>query len=182
MTSDYPIPLPPLDVGDDARPLLPGDSLGASPVMQDNSLIIDPFLETTPPPSNPKDKFGIGALPELEGLDSLQLGQTLIVYHSFAEHPPEIVNTANLTWTQELDMSPLPEEPWAPFKTQADFEQAELFLHHNCTDSMINNQLWLNQRVSPSVQTMRNAHEMHKTLAKAGQYQATSSVGLSHLF
>lgn len=177
MTPDDPIPLPALD---EVKPLLPGDSLGASPAPQGSPLIIDPLLETTPPPGKPKDKFGIGTTPEYEELGSLQPGQTLIIYHPFAEHPPEIVNTANLTWTREFDLSPPLEEPWAPFKTRADFEQAELFLRYNCADSMINNQLQLNQRASPSVHTVKNAHEMHKILAEASQYQDTSSVGLLH--
>ena len=168
-------------MGDDSRPPLQGDSLGASPIPQGNPLIIDPQLETTPPPGKPKDKFGVGTTPGYEELGSLQPGQTLIVYHPFAGHPPEIVNTADLTWAQEFDLSPPSEEPWAPFKTHADFEQAEFFLHHNCTDSMINGQLQLNQRASPGVHTMKNAHEMHKILAEAGQYQDTSSVGLLHL-
>jgi hypothetical protein len=168
-----------LDVGDDAKPPLQGGSLGATP--QGNPLNIDPLLETTPPPGKPRDTFGIGTAPEYEELGSPQLGQTLIVYHPFAGHPPEIVNTANLTWTREFDLPPPSEEPWAPFKTRADFEQAELFLHHNCTDSMINDQLQLNQRSSPTTHTMKNAHQMHKILAEASQHQDTSSVCFSHL-
>ena len=170
-----------MDVGDDANPPLQGSSLGASPTPQGNPLNIDPLLETTPPPGKPKDKFGIGTTPGYEELGSLQPGQTLIVYHPFAEHPPEIVNTANLTWTREFDLSPPSEEPWVPFKTCADFEQAELFLHYNCTDSMINDQLQLNQRTSPATHTIKNAHQMHKILAKASQYQDTSSVCFLHL-
>jgi hypothetical protein len=93
-----------LDVGDDAKPPLQGGSLGATP--QGNPLNIDPLLETTPPPGKPRDTFGIGTAPEYEELGSPQLGQTLIVYHPFAGHPPEIVNTANLTWTREFDLPP----------------------------------------------------------------------------
>lgn len=170
-----------MDLGDDETPPLPEDSPAASPVPQGTPLITDPSLGVTPPPGHPKDEFGIGTNPEHEELGTLQPGQTLIVYHPFAEHPPEIIDTANLTWTQELETSPPPEEPWAPFKTRADFEQAELFLHHNCADSMINDQLKLNHAISPGVQTMKNAHEMHKILAEAGQHQNTSSVGLFHL-
>ena len=158
---------------DDAKPPLQEDFLGASPVIQHNPLI--PDLHTTPPPGNPMNEFGFGTTPDSYPLHP---GQTLIVYHPFAEHPPEIINTANLTWTQEPNILQPSEEPWSPFKTRADFEQAELFLHHNCTDSMVNDQLHLNQTVSPVVQTMKNAHEMHKILADTGQYQDTSSVGL----
>jgi hypothetical protein len=107
----------------------------------------------------------------------LQPGQTLVIYHPFSEQPPEVVDTASLGWTQEPDPPPPSEEPWAPFRTRADFEQAELFLHHNCTNSMINDQLQLNQQVSPGVQTLKNAYEMHKILSEAGESQDTSLVG-----
>ena len=124
----------------------------------------------------------MGRVPGYQGLGSLQPGQTLIVYHPFAEHLPEIVNTADLMLTREPDIPPPSEEPWAPFKTWTDFEQAKIFLHHNCTDTMINDQLQLNQRVfqagGSGIQTMKNAHEMHQTLSQVGQYQDTSSVSL----
>ena len=122
---------------------------------------------------------------ECEGLGPLQPGQTLIVYHQFAQHPPEIVNTADLIQTQEPDFCPPSKEPYAPFKTRADFEQVEIFIHHNSTNTMINDQLHLNQRLSQasesSVHTMKNTREMHNILAQAGQYQGTSSVGLLYL-
>ena len=165
-------------MGDDAQSHLQEDQLRPSPPPP---LTSKPSLETTPPPGNPRDDFGIGTTPDYQGLGPLHPGQTLIVYHPFAEHHSEVVNTADLLWTQELATSPPSEEPWAPFKTRVDFEQAELFLHHNCPDSMINNQLQLNHKVSPGVQTMKNAYEMHKILAEAGQHQNTSSVGLFHL-
>ena len=117
-------------------------------------------------------------------IGTLQLGQTLIVYHPFAQHPPEIVDTANLMFTREPDLCPPSEEPHAPFETRADFEQAEVFIHHNCTNTMINDQLRLNQTLSQAggagVQTMKNAREMHATLAQAGRYQDTSSVSFLH--
>jgi len=157
---------------------------GASPAFQGNPLIVDPFLEVTPPPGPPHDRLGIGTAPEYNGLRPLQPGQTLIIYHPFAQQPPEIIDTANLVSTREPDFYPLSEEPYAPFKTRADFEQAEIFIRHNCTNTMINDQLRLNQRVSntgePGVQTMKNAREMHNILARAGQYQDTSSVSPKH--
>lgn len=76
----------------------------------------------------------------------LQLGKTLIVYHPHAQHPPEIVDTTTLSLTCEPQSSFLPEEPWAPFKSHGDFEQAELFVKHNCTNRLINDQLHLNQK------------------------------------
>ena len=150
--------------------------------LQDNPLIIDPFIETTPPPGTCHDRLGIGTAPEYDGLGPLQPGQTLIVYHPFAQHPSEIINTMDLMSTREPDFYPPSEEPYAPFKTRADFEQAEIFIHHNCTNTLINDQLRLNNRApnagGPGAQTMKNAREMHKILAEAGQYQDTSSVSL----
>lgn len=170
-------------MGNGTQPLpqdnLPGAGLGP----QGNPLIIDPSLETTPPPDDPDNEFGVGTV--LEGLGPLQLGQTLIIYHPFAQHPAEIIDTANLMQTREPDFCPPSKEPYAPFGTCADFEQAEIFIHHNCTNTMINDQLQLNQRFSqsgePGIQMMRNAHEMHNILSQAGQYQDTSSVSLLHL-
>ena len=151
---------------------------------QGNQLITDPSLETTPPPGNPHDEFGVGTVPEHEGLNTLQLGQTLIVYHLFAQHPPEIVDTEKLTLAREPSLPPPSEEPYAPFTTCTDFEQAEIFVHHNCTNTMINDQFRLNQKASQDgklhTQTMKNAREMHKILGEAGEYHDTSSVCLLH--
>ena len=68
-----------------------------TPLPYTNPLIIDPLLKTTPPPSDPHDEFGISTVPKCEGLSTLQPGQTLIVYHPFAQHPPEVIDTAKLT-------------------------------------------------------------------------------------
>ena len=79
-------------MGNGTQPLpqdnLPGAGLGP----QGNPLIIDPSLEITPPPDDPDNEFGVGTV--LEGLGPLQLGQTLIIYHPFAQHPAEIIDTA----------------------------------------------------------------------------------------
>ena len=165
-----------------AGPSLRANLPAAGPSLQGNPLIIDPSLETTPPPGNPHNEFGNGTVPDYEGLDTLQPGQTLIVYHPFAGHPPEVVDTAKLALTREPDI-PLPlAEPYAPFATRADFEQAEIFLRHNCTNSMINDQLRLNQNTlqpgQSGVQTMKNAHKMHRILAKAGEHWDASLVRL----
>ena len=156
----------------------------ASPPPRGNPLILDPLLETTPPPSNPHDKFGIGTTPEDQWSDTLQPGQTLVIYHPFAEHPPAVIDTAKLTLAREPDTSPPSEEPYAPFSTRADFEQAEIFIRYNCTNSMIDDQLRLNQKTSqaggPHMWTMKNAREMHKILAEAGEHHDVSSVGLQH--
>jgi len=179
------VPLPPaLNAEDNTEALSPGDSLGADLAPRNSPFTFDPSLETTPPPGNPVDGFGIGAAPEYEDLGSLKPGQTLIIYHPFAEHPPEVIDTAHLAWTRESNTYLPSGEPYAPFETRTDFEQAELFVHHNFSNTVINDQLQLNQRVSQAseqgVQTMKNAREMHKILAQAGQYQDTSSVSLLH--
>jgi len=116
--------------------------------------------------NNPPD---VGALIQTP----LQPGKTLIIYHPHAQCPPEVINTNTLLFTREPQPSLLPSEPWAPFTSRDDFEQAEFFIKHGCTNSMINDQLRLNQRrdlcchgpgVPPS---MRNACEMHKTFEEA---------------
>jgi len=166
-------------MGGDAEPQLQENPTRAGPLPQGNPPI-DPLLEITPPPDGLHNRFGIGKVPEHEGLGTLLPGQTLVVYHPFAQHSPEIVDTSKLILSREPNLPPLSEEPYAPFKTCADFEQAEIFVHHNCTNTMINDQLQLNQRASQAgksgAQTMKNAHEMHKILAEAGEYQDTSSV------
>lgn len=106
----------------------------------------------------------------------LQLGKTLIIYHPHAQHPPEIIDTTMLSYMREPQASLSHPEPWAPFSSRGDFEQAELFIKHNCTNQLINDQLSLNQKQdsghhhpahlpSPS---MKNAREMHSILREAG--------------
>lgn len=86
--------------------------------------------------------------------------------------------------TQDPEFPPPSEESYAPFATHVDFEQAEVFVHHNCTNTMINDQLWLNQRGSqagePHPQTMKNAHGMHKILSEASGHQDMSLVNFPH--
>lgn len=109
---------------------------------------------------------------------------TLVIYHPFAQHPPEVIDTAKLTLTWESSLPPPSEDPYTLFSTCDDFEQAEIFICHNCTNMMINNQLQLNQKAPQAgeqcPQSMKNACEMHKILAEAGEYQDTSLVILLH--
>jgi len=72
---------PPWDVDSEFQQQSWDDSHTASPPPQGNSLILDPFLETTPPPDNIHDEFGMGMTPDW-GLDTLQSGQTLVIYQS----------------------------------------------------------------------------------------------------
>ena len=175
-----------MDACEDAEAVPFGHSSRVGLALRGNPLILDPSIETTPPPGKPVDEFGVGSAIEYEQLHPITPGQTLIVYHPFSGQPPEIVDTAHLAWTREPDICPPAEEPYAPFKTRTDFEQAEIFIRHNFADTAINDQLQLNQRVSQTTDqgahTMKNAREMHKILAEAGQYQDTSSVSLLHPF
>jgi len=114
-------------------------------------------------------------LPGLEALiqTPLQPGKTLIIYHPHAQHPPEIVDTATLSLTREPQPF-LSTMPWAPFASRGDFEQAELFIKHNCTNGLINDQLHLNRKRDlhghglDDPPLMKNAREMHKILDEAG--------------
>jgi hypothetical protein len=57
--------------------------------------------------------------------------------------------------------------PWYPFRSRANFEQAELFLCHDCADTFIDSQLRLIHAGSPlghSI-TLKSSKEMHKILA-----------------
>jgi len=68
--------------------------------------------------------------------------------------------------------------PWHPFITRADFEQAELFLRYDCTDSYINAQLRLIHSGSPLSHsiTMQSAKEMHAILAQIPRIEDTLGV------
>jgi len=116
----------------------------------------------------------------------LQPGKTLIIYHPHAQHPPEVIDTDTLSLTRELPPSLPPSEPWAPFSSRGDFEQAELFIKHNCTNGLINDQLRLNQKQDSSNHgqsnppSMKNAREMHKILEEARSNLDISSVCWIH--
>lgn len=181
LTPDNLILSPALEIGG-AEPPLQGNSPGAGSAKWGNPITTDPSLEATPPPSDPSAEFGIEVAAACDELGPLQPGQTLVIYHPFAGQPPEIIETPNLAWTQEHDTPSSSEEPWDPFGTRADFEQAEFFLHHNCTNSTINGQLQLNHKFSPGVFTMKNAREMHKILTTPGQHQDTLSVSVLQYF
>jgi hypothetical protein len=117
----------------------------------------------------------------------LQLGKTLVIYHPHAQHPPEVIETTTLSLTREPEPPPLPETPWAPFASRADFEQAELFIKHNCTNGLINDQLRLNQkqdsgdRYPGNPPLMKNAQDLHKILEVARSDLDISSVSWVYL-
>ena len=69
--------------------------------------------------------------------------------------------------------------PYFPFKTLADFEQTELFVKRDQTDSEINDQLGLWRRhANGEGVTLKNAREMHQCLEAAGVEDDLSQVNL----
>jgi len=69
--------------------------------------------------------------------------------------------------------------PYFPFKTLADFEQTELFIKRDHTDSQIDEQLDLWRRHAPGAGvTLKNAREMHRSLQVAGIEEDLSQVVL----
>ena len=127
-------------------------------------------------PSDGGDSEDTGNHSDFEALiqTPLEPGKTLIIYHPHAQHPPEITDTAVLSLTREPQPPPLPTVPWAPFSSRDDFEQAELFIKHNCSNRLINDQLRLNQKQDScdhhphNPLSMRNARDLHKVLDEAG--------------
>lgn len=113
----------------------------------------------------------------------LEPGKTLIIYHPHAQHQPEITTTATLSLTREPQPAPLPATPWAPFSSRDDFEQAELFIKHGCSNRLINDQLNLNQKRDScdchpdNPPPMRNARDLHRVLEGAGSDLDISLVG-----
>jgi hypothetical protein len=109
-------------------------------------------------------------------------GKTLIIYHPHAQHPPEVVDTNTLSLLRKRQPSHFGPEPWAPFASRDDFEQAELFIKHNSTNHMIDAQLHLNQKRDShhhppaGLPPMKNAREMHKILEEARSDLDMSSV------
>lgn len=117
----------------------------------------------------------------------LQLGQTLIIYHPHAQHPPDIVDTTTLSLTHKPQSPSFLTTPWAPFASRDDFEQAELFIKHNCTNQLINDQLHLNQKGDShdhhpdNLPLMKNARDLHRILEEAESCLDISSVSQVHL-
>ena len=112
----------------------------------------------------------------------LELGQTLIVYHPHAQRLPQVIPSSELpTFSRHPDILEGhiddTRPPYFPFKTLADFEQTEIFVKRNCTDSFINEQLDLWRRYAPyDGVTLKNAREMHQYLWDAGIEEDLSQV------
>ena len=99
-------------------------------------------------------------------------GEVWIEYHPASGKRPEILQIEQIYQPSAVTLpTVLFDEhipPWHPFCSRADFEQAELFLRADCTDSFIDAQLKLIHAGSPlghSI-TLKSAKEMHKILAQ----------------
>jgi hypothetical protein len=115
----------------------------------------------------------------------LELGETLVVFHPHARMPPLVLPTRELATFSSTNPEgpegslPLDDSrpPYHPFKTLADFEQAELFVRRDHPDSQIDDQLDLWRRHAPNVGvTLKNAREMHQYLQAAGIEEDLSQV------
>src|ERR1700683_1982181 len=104
---------------------------------------------------------------------NLNDGEVWVEYHPASGRLPEILFLADRpapTSTTALPSKPFDESgpPWYPFKLRADFEQAELFLRFDVSNSQIDAQLKLMVTDCPlghSV-TMKSAKEFHVILAR----------------
>lgn len=112
----------------------------------------------------------------------LQLGETLVVPHEHSQRPPYIIKTSELLNTSlEHDncrQDPNPTfAPWAPFSSLSDFEQAEVFVNYNCTNSHINAQLRVvHSASSDSEISLQSAKDVHKILAQGAVAENLSEV------
>jgi hypothetical protein len=115
----------------------------------------------------------------------LELGETLVVYHPHARLPPRVFPTTELAAfsrcpgnTESLRLND-PRPPYFPFKSLADFEQTEIFVKRDHTDSEINDQLSLwGCHANGEGVTLKNAREMHRCLEAAGVEEDLSQVKL----
>jgi len=105
------------------------------------------------PPKEPEAMSGVEYTGKPSDHDE---GEVWIEYH-----PASAVTLPTVLFDEHIP-------PWHPFCSRADFEQAELFLRADCTDSFIDAQLKLIHAGSPlghSI-TLKSAKEMHKILAQ----------------
>ena len=116
----------------------------------------------------------------------LNEGEVWVEYHPASGKRPEILYPMDT-----LPHGPLPAEPfddrlppWYPFKSRADFEQAELFLRFDVSDSHIDAQLKLMVTDCPlghSV-TLQSANEFHATLAQIPALESLPDVSLLYIY
>jgi len=117
-----------------------------------------------PPPAGPHEPPSTGVNPTV----ALHPGETLIIYHPHSQCPMRIVPTTELHGPSERAVQhniEREEDSYSPFPTRADFEQAELFVNHDCSDKLIDNQLTLAHRNGMRLE-VKTSRKMHELLAR----------------
>lgn len=115
----------------------------------------------------------------------LNEGEVWVKYHPASGKSPKILNSEH---NPILPPTPLPpvvfdqrSPPWHPFKCRADFEQAEIFLRFNVSDTQINAQLKLNDTFGHADGvTMKSAKEFHRILEQVPALEMSPEVSCSH--
>ena len=119
----------------------------------------------------------------------LNKGEVWVEYHPALGKHPEILcpmDTTPLGPLASLPADPFDNglPPWYPFKSRADFEQAELFLRFDVSDPQIDAQLKLMVTDCPLGHnvTLRSAKEFHAMLAQIPALESMPNVSLSLFF
>lgn len=119
---------------------------------------------------------------------SLEEGEIWVEYHPASDKKSgiKIFNDSNT----HLRQVTLPSEPfdrctppWHPFRSRADFEQAELFIRYDCTNSYIDDELHIihSGSISGHQITLTSAKEMHATLSQIPQIEELPGVRIFSL-
>jgi hypothetical protein len=116
---------------------------------------------------------------------SLEYGEVWVEYHPSSGKKPEILHpdhSSQPPTAPVLDLHNTDLHPWHPFHSWADFEQAELFLRYNCTDSFIDSQLKIIHSGSPHSHsvTLKSAKQMHNILAEVPRIKELPGVCVLH--
>lgn len=101
---------------------------------------------------------------------SLRPDQVWVEYHPAARKRPEIIcsGTPYFSPSPPPAIAPATLTAWHPFRTREDFEQAEIFVRFEASNPQMDDQLNLIRRsaISGSTITLKNAREVHETLAR----------------
>ncbi|KZV71295.1 hypothetical protein PENSPDRAFT_734188 [Peniophora sp. CONT] len=151
-----------------------------------------PSLDTTLPV--PETALNAGAVPSLDEIPLLEVGQMFVVPHPYSGQKPYMTVSPFMQPSRPGEVPPVRLDPHTgstqllenvlpphhPFKSEADFRQAELFVMDNCTDKHINKQLAIcaekhkskepNARAPP--EGFKSAKEMHQLLRSSLQFDA----------
>jgi hypothetical protein len=134
-----------------------------------------------------KDTEHMSCLEYTDKPSALDKGEVWVEYHPASGKCPEILRAEQMSRPSvTLPTVPFDEQvsPWHPFRSRADFEQAELFLRGDCTDSFIDAQLKLIHAGSPlghSI-TLQSAKEMHQILTQIPTIEDLPDVRVSQVF